>query len=79
MYGWYDLIKKEQLSRTMKLHKVGLCRRLHIFFYFAQNIDCGYSLEPPHYIYTPKKNPVTQSGKNGFFFAFCICCLFMLL
>ena len=25
-----------------------VCRGIHYLSYFAKNIDCGYSLEPPH-------------------------------
>ena len=28
--------------------KIGVYRGLHNFLIFALNIDCGYSLEPPH-------------------------------
>ena len=27
--------------------KTGVCRGIPIFLIFAQNIDCGYTLEPP--------------------------------
>ena len=27
--------------------KIGVCRGIPIFLIFAQNIDCGYPLEPP--------------------------------
>ena len=26
----------------------GVNRSIHIFLFLVQNIDCGYSLEPPH-------------------------------
>ena len=28
--------------------KTGVYRGTHYFLIFAQNIDCGYTLEPPH-------------------------------
>ena len=28
--------------------KTGVYRSIHFFLFLLQNIDCGYSLEPPH-------------------------------
>ena len=33
---------------TTFIGKTGVCRGIPIFLIFAQNIDCGYTLEPPH-------------------------------
>ena len=43
--------------RTQHLcSKTGVCRGIPIFLFLLQNIDCGYSLEPPRrggsYVYT---------------------------
>ena len=32
-----------------KNKKTGVCRGIPIFLNFAHNIDCGYTLEPPHH------------------------------
>ena len=41
-------VKSVPPCRTPLLYsKTGVCRGIPIFLIFAQNIDCGYSLEPP--------------------------------
>ena len=32
----------------VKLGLTGVYRGIHFFLFLLQNIDCGYSLEPPH-------------------------------
>ena len=60
MYDLYNVnyhttwptISKTRLYNLTRLNrglngKTGVYRGMHHFSYFAKNIDCGYSLEPP--------------------------------
>ena len=62
-----------------KMRYVGV----YLFFLFLlQNIDCGYSLEPPR-LGVPKINVLSTYVKNNFFFQlnfnFCFCFFFYIL
>ena len=37
------------LTPHFHIAKLGFYRGIHCFLIFAQNIDCGYMLEPHHY------------------------------
>ena len=37
----------------------------HIFIISAQNIDCGYSLEPPRYLEYPQSMFLSKNKKNN--------------
>ena len=48
--------------------KTGVCRGQPIFFLILpQNIDCGYSLEPPRRDCVPTINVLSNNVKNSFF------------
>ena len=49
---------------TFYVVKFGIYRGIHIFVIFIQNIDCGYSLEPPRGV--PTIN-VLSKKKSQFF------------
>ena len=40
-----------QYAEILKAVKMTIfrCKKCNIFLIFAQNIDCGYTLEPPHW------------------------------
>ena len=37
----------EAISKSGEEKKI-ICKNVTFFLIFAQNIDCGYTLEPPH-------------------------------
>ena len=44
------------LSEVIKIEHFQQNFFLYIFLIFAQNIDCGYTLEPPHMFWIKYKN-----------------------
>ena len=73
-FRWHAYVTNNLFSCKMSI----LCEICNLCFIKAQNINCGYSLEPPHWCSSNKNPPTCNSIKaaNGHITMHVHCCVF---